>query len=221
MGDRVPTNRWPWRGLQRTNQGFGIEDIFLSFFLFELRRGRTMGQPEVRLTAENLRSSGRVLSSRQLPWEERAGIPVPQCQLEWRSRTLTLSEETWALSLMLNFVWQITPSHWGLDARLKNMNRTEKKPISTRPSWSFSSRKLLHFDPEFVHVRNAIKALVLWFDTVNHSPPHCAHRAEIHPVSSSYSRMIPYVENELYWQIFINKMTVLGGKIMWTMWCFN
>ena len=47
-------------------------------------------------------------------------------------------------------------------------------------SWSFGSRKLLHFDPEFVHVRNAIKALVLGFDTVNHSPPRCARRAVIH-----------------------------------------
>ena len=87
-----------------------------------------MGQPEGRLTAENLRSSGRVLCSRQLPWEEWAGISVPKCQLEWRSSTvaLPLSDETSASSLMLNFVWQMTPLHWGLDARLKNMNRTER-----------------------------------------------------------------------------------------------
>ena len=87
-----------------------------------------MGQPEGSLAAENLRSSGRVLHSRQLPWEERADIPVPKCQLEWHSSTvrLPLSDETSASSLMPNFVWQMTPLHWGLDSCLKHMNRTEK-----------------------------------------------------------------------------------------------
>ena len=70
-----------------------------------------MGQPEGRVTAENLQSSGRVLRSHLLPLEERAGIPVPKCQLEWRSSTITLplSDETSASSLMPNFVWQRTP----------------------------------------------------------------------------------------------------------------
>ena len=72
----------------------------------------------------------------------------------------------------------------GIGACFKHMNRTEKKnrpwPTSTITvqgrdfSWSFGSQKLLHFDPEFVHVRNAIKALVLGLDTVNHSPPRDA-----------------------------------------------
>ena len=67
MGDRVPMNQswWPRRGLERSSQGVGIEDTF-SFFLVELRRGETMGQSEGRLTAENLRSSGRVLRSRHV-----------------------------------------------------------------------------------------------------------------------------------------------------------
>ena len=90
-----------------------------------------MGQAEGRLTAENLRSSGRVLRFRSLPWEERAGIPVPKCQLDWRPSTVTLplSDETSAPSLMLNFVWQMTPLHWGRDACLKHMNRTERALI--------------------------------------------------------------------------------------------
>ena len=47
-------------------------------------------------------------------------------------------------------------------------------------SWSFGSHKLLHLDPGFVHVRNAIKALVVGFDMANHSSPRCLRRAVIH-----------------------------------------
>ena len=99
-----------------------------------------MGQPERRLTAENLRSSGRLLRSRQLAWEERAGIPVPKCQLEWRSSTVTLplSDETSASSLMPNFVWQMTPLHWGLDGHLKHMDRTKKSPWSASTTTSIT-----------------------------------------------------------------------------------
>ena len=41
---------------------------------------------------------------------------VPKRQHDWRSSTVTLllSDETSASSLMPNFVWQMTPLHWGL-----------------------------------------------------------------------------------------------------------
>ena len=41
---------------------------------------------------------------------------VPKCQHDWRSSTVTLplSDETSASSLMPNFVWQMTPLHWGV-----------------------------------------------------------------------------------------------------------
>ena len=51
----------------------------LSFFLLELlRQGETVSQPEGRLTGETLRSFSCLLWSRQLPWEEQAGIPAPR-----------------------------------------------------------------------------------------------------------------------------------------------
>ena len=36
---------------------------------------------------------------------------------------------------------------------------------------------MLHVNAEIVNARNAIQALVLGFDKMNHSPPRCARRA--------------------------------------------
>ena len=59
MGNRVSINSKNTKWTTKNKPRVSIEDIFFLpffFFLFELRRGETMGKPEGRLEAENLRS---------------------------------------------------------------------------------------------------------------------------------------------------------------------
>ena len=180
IGDRVPMNGWPRRGLQRTNQGVGVGDIFLSFFLFELRRGESMGQPEGRLTAEILRSSGRVVRSRQLPWEERVGMPVPKCQLEWRS--IPLSDEMSAPSRMPNFVWQMTRPCIGALILVWNTWTEQKEPKSTRPWFQLKFRftQVVALWPRICACQKFNQSARTRIRHGESHPPRCARRAVIH-----------------------------------------
>ena len=95
----------------------GFEDIFLSFFCNWLHRDEAVGQPEERLTGENLRVYGRALRSRRSTALGRAGkplIPVLKGQL------LAALHDHYVVSqsrLLPKFVWQMMPLHWGLIVR--------------------------------------------------------------------------------------------------------
>ena len=202
MGDLVPMNRWPRRGLQRTNQGVGIEDIFffLSFFLNFAETNLWVNQKEdspqkiceaLALCFVCVNCRGK---SGQAYWYQSVSLNGVRASAHFHSRTRR-QHHRWCRILFgkgrlcigaLILVW--------------NTWTEQKEPKSTR-SWfqlKFRFTQVVALWPRICACQKCNQSARTRIRHGESQPSALRASGCDSPVSSSYSRMIPYIN---YWNV--------------------